>query len=342
MKPNRPRTTRVQKMAVAVSSMAVCFLSLFLVESGYALTHSVRKLYWTQDSFSAGGIGRANPDGSNPEAVVSGANFAVGLAVDDAGGKIYWSEISPPRIRSAKLDGTDTLNLATSDLGQARGVALDLVNQTVYWTDEALSQIVMSNLDGSAALNVVNGLSQPVGIAVDSTGGKIYWADRGTNKIQRAALDGTGIEDLVTGVSAFAVAIDAAAAKIYWTEPGAGRIRSAGLDGALIQEVLTGITTPHGIALDCNKGHLYWTEFDSGKVRRAGCNGSSPQDLVTGLPTPVGLALQRDTSVPALSWRGGVLLGALLMLPMLWVLKRRSSVCYAAPKASSGNSERGA
>ncbi|MEZ4386071.1 MAG: hypothetical protein R3D98_00555 [Candidatus Krumholzibacteriia bacterium] len=83
------------------------------------------KIYWANRS--AGLIERADLDGSDRETVVSGIN-PVGLALDAAGGKIYWTDYTynNPTIRRADLDGTDAQVLHTCTAGCVlEGIVLD-------------------------------------------------------------------------------------------------------------------------------------------------------------------------------------------------------------------------
>ena len=124
-------------------------------------------MYWTDTG--SGKIQRANLDGSGIEDVVSGLSSPRGIALDVAGGKIYWAEEGgdgDPRIRRGNLDGT--------------GVVVDLVT---------------------------TGLSSTTEIELDIPAGKMYWADHSTSRVQRSNLDGSEVEDLVTDGSPYGIAL---------------------------------------------------------------------------------------------------------------------------------------
>ncbi|MCG8461765.1 MAG: hypothetical protein MI919_36245 [Holophagales bacterium] len=142
------------------------FLDLQGNRNGIALDLEAGKIYWT---LCVGIIRRSNLDGSAVEDLLSGLGCLGEIAVDPAGGKLYWADAASgdPRIQRSNLDGTDLEDL------------------------------------------VVTGLDQPIGIAVDAEAGHLYWADRGAQRIQRSHLDGTGVIDIVTGIEGFwGIALD--------------------------------------------------------------------------------------------------------------------------------------
>ena len=161
------------------------------------------KMYWVDASRNGAKIQRANLDGSQVEDIITtGLRALRSLALDVAGGKMYWTDRETDKIQRANLDGSQIEILVTRSLNIPRALALDLARGKMYWMDPGTIRIQRANLDGSQVEDlVVIGLDYPDGLALDLTGDKMYWTDWGTNKIQRANLDGTRIEDLVTGLS---------------------------------------------------------------------------------------------------------------------------------------------
>ena len=150
-------------------------------------------------------IQRMNLDGSvfQPN-LITGLQTPKDLAVDTAGGKIYWMEQTGDRtgkIRRANLDGSNVEDLITQRLDGPSDIALDVAGGKMYWTDFHANSIRRANLDGSNVEDLITqGLDGPSDIALDVAGGKMYWTDFHANSIRRANLDGSNVEDLVTGL----------------------------------------------------------------------------------------------------------------------------------------------
>ena len=72
------------------------------------------KLYWSYDvDFdpmnpmpNSGQIWQSNLDGSSPQLIVSNLNHPLGMAIDHAGARIYWTNTGTGDIRSSNLDGS--------------------------------------------------------------------------------------------------------------------------------------------------------------------------------------------------------------------------------------------
>jgi glucose/arabinose dehydrogenase len=68
--------------------------------------------YWANSPVSAdGSIWAANPDGSNPKAIVTGQNNPLQVAVDPS--HLYWTNQGDGTIWQANLDGTNPKAFAT-------------------------------------------------------------------------------------------------------------------------------------------------------------------------------------------------------------------------------------
>ena len=93
-----------------------------------------------------------------------------GLALDVAGGKMYWTDRIQDDIRRANLDGTNIETLVTVP-DWPTGLALDVAGGKMYWTiSPALSDgegsIQCANLNGTNIETLVTGLDEPTGIAL--------------------------------------------------------------------------------------------------------------------------------------------------------------------------------
>ncbi len=124
--------------------------------SGLAVDAVHGKIYWSAaNSDSQGEILRANLDGSDVETVVTGAGKPATIAIDVAGGKVYWTDYAFDVVRRANLDGTgvEDLFVVGANLNPG-GITLDLRTGKVYWGQDVsgppyVGKIMRMNLDGS-------------------------------------------------------------------------------------------------------------------------------------------------------------------------------------------------
>ena len=167
-------------------------------------------MYWT----SQGRIQRASLDGIDLEDLVTHGTRPYGVALDVAGGKIYWTktEVGPyeGKIRRANLNGSNIEELVALRGSFPRAIALDDANRKMYWTELSYSEtrqdvmIRRANLDGSGMEDLVMSLDFRGTSALEVAGGKIYWTEASFSetglegRIRRANLDGSSVEDLVT------------------------------------------------------------------------------------------------------------------------------------------------
>jgi hypothetical protein len=123
-------------------------------------------MYWT-NPYTGNDIRRANLDGTGQQILVTGLNAPYAIALDVAGGKMYWTEDFGADIRRANLDGTGQQTLVTG-LPRPVGIALDVAGNAMYWTDFDGADIRRASLDGTGQQTLVTGLpfDGPVGIAL--------------------------------------------------------------------------------------------------------------------------------------------------------------------------------
>ena len=243
------------------------------------------KIYWTysiqldiesEEPSFIGKIQCSDLDGSNvTDLVTEESHVPEGIALDIAGGKMYWTDTWNWKIRCADLDGsnvTDLVDLLVTEIGaSARDIAVDIVSGKMYWTSVewtdaesgTTAKIWCSDLDGSNVTDLVTKQGHINGIALDVADGKMYtsWGERDNttetwnSKIQCSDLDGSNVTDLVTeaGYPPEGIALDVSSGKMYWTswgEWGEATIRSANLDGSNVTDLVPiGFGTPGGIAL---------------------------------------------------------------------------------------------
>lgn len=239
-------------------------------------------------------IERMRTDGTERTTVLSGLADPWGVAVDEVGGKLYWTEYGTGSIRRADLDGSAIETLHVDAATPPMDLELDLLHGKMYWSSYVAAQVVRrANLDGSNPEDVATGLSAPTGLGVDPVGGKVYWAEEFGNRVARADLDGANQETLWSGFAPTDVAIDAAHGDLYWTAGygGSGSIVRARLDGSSPSVLAAAQAYPLYLTVDPAEGRVYWGDWDSDTIERVYSNGSGRATLLTGIPQPMDLAL---------------------------------------------------
>ena len=207
-------------------------------------------LYFSvQTGRSGGKIQRSGLNGRNVETLKTGlTSVPMGIALDGAGDRLYWSS-SSGKIKSVATTGSTRTTNVLQNL--ASPTALTLSNGYIYWA-EPLGRIRRMNLTASqkVTVNIATGLGEPLSIAIAN--GKIYWVEisgSGGGKLQRANLDGTRIEQLkvFTGSVPAGISIDNSSNKIYWTK--ADKIQRTNLTGRSATHVVIELISPGAIAI---------------------------------------------------------------------------------------------
>lgn len=300
------------------------------------------KIYWADAGAvgppPTGRIRRANLDGSGAiEDVITDRLRPSGVAVDPAGGKIYWSENAGPH--RADLNGSGVLNITLLKAVASATIHIDLKNGKVYWASPLNDKIQRANLDGSNPEDdYALFFADAAGVEVDPVNSRLYWASAGENtildptdgkilrsinlgipgpRLNRGGEPDGNYEIIVTSVASSTptslsdpagLALDLSAGKVYWVDLtggiapnlNGGKIQRANLDGTNAEDLVTGLSLPYGIALDPINGHMYWTERGTKKIARADLDGGNQLDILTGLNDPWGLTLDVDRC-PALT-----------------------------------------
>jgi hypothetical protein len=196
-----------------------------------------RKLYWSDREGMR--IMRANLDGTAIETLVEtghgdedrrdAQHWCVGIALDVAGGKVYWTQ------KGGDNAGLGTIRRANLDIpgGESPANRSDI---------ELLFQR----------------LPEPIDLDLDLTRRMIYWTDRGANIVSRAAMDPpagtyrnarTDQEVLMSDLKeAIGIALDVPHDLMFVTDLG-GTVYSAHLDGSGKRAILTGQGSLTGIAV---------------------------------------------------------------------------------------------
>lgn len=240
-----------------------------VIYDGIAVHSATGQIYWTnmgRPSERDGTIMRCEADGSNVTVIVQpgGAFTPKQMKIDEAGGKIYWSDREGMAVKRCNLDGSDIETLAVTgnpvvDKGdQTRwcvGLALDPGRRHVYWTQKGgdnaqqgmIRRIGMDLPPGSTSVNrrdmvtLFSRLPEPIDIDLDLSKRTMFWTDRGDNTVSRAPMDPKPGFDpavrvdrtiLVDGLhEAIGVALDPPRNRMAFTSLG-GEIGVAAMDGS--------------------------------------------------------------------------------------------------------------
>ena len=205
------------------------------------------KVYWTtQTGPSAGSIHSANLDGTGATTLNSIMAVPMGIAVDTANSKLYWTN-SRGRVQSGNLNGKSIQNLV-----QNRTSPTDLVlgGGYIYWIEDGNS-IRRAPMTGQRTVtDVAVNLDTVGGLAVG--GSKVYWTEQtgaSSGTVNGADLDGTNFSTLATLLAApMGIAVDTAGGKLYWTNS-RGRVQSANRDGSKIRNVVEGLISPSKLVI---------------------------------------------------------------------------------------------
>jgi DNA-binding beta-propeller fold protein YncE len=184
-----------------------------------------RKLYWGDREGMR--VMRCNLDGSNVETLVQTGQgdddrrdqtrWCVGVAVDPAGGHLYWTQKGPSdaglgKILRAGIDvpAGDTpadrsdIEVLFKGLPEPIDLELDLADRMLYWTDRG--DPPRGNTVNRAPIDATNGRSEPeillthlmegIGIALDPGGDRMFVTDLG-GTVYVAGLDGSNRKEIL-------------------------------------------------------------------------------------------------------------------------------------------------
>jgi DNA-binding beta-propeller fold protein YncE len=196
---------------------------------------AARKLYWGDREGMR--VMRCDLDGSNVETLVQtgrGADdrrdqtrWCVGVAVDPAGGHLYWTQKGP----------------SDAGLGKVLRAGIDVPAGD-------------TPADRSDIEVLFKGLPEPIDLELDLAARMLYWTDRGDpprgNTVNRAPIDAAAghsepeilLTHLMEGIG---IALDPYGDRMFVTDLG-GTVYTAGLDGSNRREILVAQGNLTGIA----------------------------------------------------------------------------------------------
>ena len=145
------------------------------------------KVYWSDrgdlgDQSVNPKIMRANLDGSDIETLVSDDLISpVGIALDSASSKMYFTDRFADNIRRANLDGS-SVEIVVHNTDYPVDLVIDIESRTLYWTARYPGRVMSmpldaSNVDGETLAPIVTDLNDPIGISIDRERNKLYYTD---------------------------------------------------------------------------------------------------------------------------------------------------------------------
>jgi len=229
--------------------------------------------------------------GTAKQMLVENVGTCLDLEVDLAGGKIYWAQRSPQRIRRANLDGSYVEDVIRPTMPLV-AMAIDKRAGKLYWLvtiRDAKSFIRRADLDGTNVEDVLSMQSTADDLALDTGHGHLYWCSSSTLTIHRANLDGTGVHDVIdfrtmANMSDFQprnILVDSRRNRL-WFSSLEFLCRSA-LDGTGVERIVDEPILGRCLALDGRAERVYWVpERRWGVIRSCRTNGKDVRTFATG------------------------------------------------------------
>ncbi len=162
------------------------------------------KIYFC--NYDAGLIRSANLDGSGVATVKSGISAPFDLALDAAGGVIYYTIAGTGRVAKVNTNGTGSADLITGGPATPGNIAIDVANNRMYVTESGAHKVFSATLTGTGKTYIIStGLDFPYGI--DVWGSNFYLADYFHGQIARFNLDGSGRSNLISPAFAYGLVV---------------------------------------------------------------------------------------------------------------------------------------
>jgi hypothetical protein len=198
-----------------------------------------QKMYWP--SPVAGGLERANYDGSHPETVIDGLEIPTHVAIDAINRKAYWADLGGENsIWRSSLDGTNR-ELLVEGVPRITALEVDPLNGYYYWSELLDGTIHRTSLEDNSQTQVIfdqhtfGRAGLPWGLTIDPVNGYLYATDTVFQAIARMRLDGSE--------------------PTLW--------------------VTSGVSDPHGIVVDMVNERVIWSNEAKSPVMREDTNISS-------------------------------------------------------------------
>ncbi|HRI15790.1 MAG TPA: DUF5050 domain-containing protein [Verrucomicrobiota bacterium] len=251
------------------------------------------KLYWTATDASGAYVIRANADGSNPTAIVSGSDEIRGPnGLEYFNGVLYWPDQQLNAVRQVKPDGSD----AKTFVDALNPYDVFATSERGFWSSQDRGYIDTQLLGGTDYQRLFDSSIVTRPYAIDVTASHVYWSEvSGSGKIRRSDLDGANVITLIPNV--FVYDLQVTPDFIYFADNNfPGGIKRANLDGSQITPLVSTGALYNGLHVTADA--LYWSAFldgDGGGVRRANLDGTNPVNLYN---SPAGTSVRGIVALP--------------------------------------------
>lgn len=298
---------------------------LLVLASGHAAAQNV---FFGNIGYTSGYVGRVytcDLDGAGLTNIMPGTGIPVGVDVDAATGRVYWTDQYAPSVggngelRSANLNGS-SMSTFKSSQQMGYGVALDTVNQRVYWNQG--STIQRADYNGANQITVASNVLSET-LEVDPVNGKIFWGDRGNGgaaNLSMANLDGTSPQILHSfALNSYpgGITVNPVTQTVIWSDYYFGTVSSTPYGGGLITPIFTNLPGPAGLDLELTTNRLYILDRNAASVQWCLPTGGPLTTVFQGAGATIGEMWDISVIVPA---PGS---GALLASAMLLAARRR-------------------
>ncbi|XP_076154846.1 low-density lipoprotein receptor-related protein 2 [Alosa pseudoharengus] len=162
--------------------------------SGLAFDWITRMMYYTNPTNKAIEVIRVDGAQQYRRTLITstgkpeGAGTPVGIALDPARGKLFWTDRGtdsgvPAKVASADMDGGNLKTLFTGNLANIEFITADIAASKLYWGVPSSGLIECGTMDGVSRVTIVSSLSHPWGISVH--GPHLYYSDLDYEVVER-------------------------------------------------------------------------------------------------------------------------------------------------------------
>jgi hypothetical protein len=249
-------------------------------------------VYWINNDYTESSIRCAPLDGSGPVGTVyagpgDGLNFPLGMALDPAAGRIYWTSNGDDKIKRAPLDGSGPAAVhygsdPAHGVSDPVGLTIDPAAGWLYWSQDewdnqlgVVGKIRRAPLDGSGPVVTLygrpwDGVFYPSALVVDPTapGAPPERLDLGDTG--RATV-GRWLRDLLSRWSTTPVGPPG---RIYWVD--SGTIYWAPLTGGGVPHTLYAAGYVNDLVIDAAAGRIDWPSYAARALQGAPLDGRGP------------------------------------------------------------------